>query len=112
MPWLLMYLLDDDVTELCSMLSADPEIALIRPDGSKRWKAYRDIPALPDGEHALWHIPSGPITLEPRTPKGKVKQIRNPFAGWTEIVKPFVQGVPWFGPAPLGIVWLRIRRSA
>jgi hypothetical protein len=108
----MMYLLDGDVAELCGMLNADPEIALIRSDGSGCWKAHRDIPTLPDGEYALWHIPSGPITLELTSPKGKGKRIRNPFAGWAEIVKPFVKGVPWFSAAPVGIITLRIRRSA
>jgi hypothetical protein len=69
MPWLLVYLLDDDVTELCSMLDADPDIALIRPDGSGRWKAVRHIPALPDGRYALWHMsdsrPNKPDAVNP-----------------------------------------------
>jgi len=112
MPWLLMYLLEDDVTELCSMLNADPEIALIRPADNRRWKAARDFPTLPDGRYVLWHIPSGPITLEPRKVKGRVKRIKDPFAGWTEIVKPSEPGVPWISAAPLGNIWLRIHRSA
>jgi hypothetical protein len=112
MPWLLMYLLDEDVTELCSMLNADPEVALIRPDGSKRWKADPHIPALPDGGYVLWHIPSGPIMLEPRKPKGRVKRIKDPFTGWAEIAQPSEPGVPWISAAPLGNIWLTIRRSA
>jgi hypothetical protein len=95
------------------MLDADPDIALIRPDGSGRWKAVRHIPALPDGRYALWHIPSGPITLdEPRKTKGRGKRNKNPFAGWTEIGEPFEPGVPWISAAPLGNIWLTIRRSA
>ena len=107
----MMYLLDEDVASLCRMLDSDPEIALIRPDGDQRWKAHREIPTLPDGEHALWHIPSGPIILEPKPPKTRVKRVKDPFAGWTEIVS-FQKGEPWFGPAPLGIIWLRIHRYA
>jgi hypothetical protein len=36
----------------------------------------------------------------------------DPFAGWTEIVKPFDPGVPSIGPGPLGIIRLTIRRHA
>jgi hypothetical protein len=107
-----MYLVDRDVELLCEMLDADEDVALIRAAGPGRWKAQRKVPTLPDGQHALWHIPSGPIELESREPKGRVKKVRDPFAGWTEIVKPFVKGVPWFGPGPLGIIWLTIRRTA
>src|SRR5687768_12447440 len=92
----MMYLLDEDVASLCRMLDSDPDIALIRPDGDQRWKAHREIPTLPDGEHAPWHIPSGPIILEPKPPTTRVKRVKNPFAGWTEIVS-FQKGEPWFG---------------
>jgi hypothetical protein len=112
MPWLSMYLTAPDVQQLCQMLDHDPDIALIRSAGPGKWKAQREIPTLPDGDHALYHIPSGPIVLEPTQPKGPRKIIKNPFRPWTEIVKPFAAGEPWFGPAPLGIIRLSIRTKA
>jgi hypothetical protein len=112
MPWLTMYLIDRDVKTLCAMLHDDPDIALIRGDGPGRWKAQRDIPALADGEHGLWHIPSGPIALESRIPKSPPKLVKDPFRGWKEIVKPSNPKVPWISTAPLGVIWLRVRRKA
>ena len=111
MPWLSMYLVDRDVKTLCAMLSDDPDIALIRADGPGRWKAQREFPKLPDGEHGLWHIPSGPIELESTVPESKPKIVKDPFRGWKEIVKPFHAGVPWISTGPLGVIWLRIRRT-
>jgi hypothetical protein len=111
-PFLSMYLVERDVEQLCEVLDADPEVALVRGDGPGRWKAQRRVLTLSDGEHALWHVPSGPIALEPRTPRGRVKTVRDPFSGWAEIVAPIVPGVPWFGPGPLGIIWLTVRRRA
>ena len=112
MPWLSMYLVDDDVPLLCRMLAEDPDVALVRAEGPGRWKAQRDVPTLRDGQYALWHVPSGPITLVSTDLAAKSKRVANPFAGWREIVKPFEKGVPWFGPGPLGIVYLTVRRKA
>lgn len=111
MPFLCMYLVDDDVRTLCEMLNDDPDIALIVPDGPGRWKAQRSVPTLPDGHYALWHIPSGPISLYPTKPKAPPKVVKNPFRGWKELVN-FQPGVPWFGAAPLGIFNLTLRRQA
>ncbi len=107
-----MYLVGEDVKHLCRLLDDDPDIALIVADGPGRWKAQRHVPTLRDGEHMLWHIPSGPIELESRKLKEKPKKVRNPFAGWDEIVRPVERGVPWIGPGPLGIIYFRIRRRA
>src|SRR5688500_1301012 len=115
MPWISMYLVDADVKLLCAMLDQDPDVALIVPDGPARWRAQRDVPKLGNGEHALWHVPSGPIELEARKGKDKPKVIRDPFHGWAARA-PEVErdhgGVPWVGAGPLGIIWLTIRRTA
>ena len=107
-----MYLVDRDVELLCRMLDQDPEIALIRPAGPRRWKAQRHIPTLPDGQYMLWHIPSGPIQLESTEPRGKSKLVKDPFKGWTEIVRPFEKAVPWISASPLGNIRLSIRRRS
>jgi hypothetical protein len=108
-----MYLIDADVALLCAMLDEDPEIALIRADGPGRWKAQPHVPALEDGPHALWHIPSGPIELESKEVKDKPKVIKDPFRGWAARVPEFERGgAPWFGPGPLGIIFLTVRRTA
>jgi hypothetical protein len=115
MPWIPMYLVDADVKQLCAMLNDDPDIALVVPDGVNRWKAQRKVPKLPNGEHALWHIPSGPIELESKDYKANPKIVRNPFKGWRARIPEFERdhgGVPWFGPGPLGIFRLTIRRTA
>src|SRR5688500_19547733 len=101
MPWLTMYLVDPDVNTLCAMLCDDPDVALIRADGPGRWKAQREIPTLPDGEHGLWHIPSGPIELHSTVPKAPPKVVKDPFRGWKEIVTPRQPGVPWISTGAL-----------
>jgi hypothetical protein len=79
------YLVDGDVKTLCAMLRDDPDVALIRADGPGRWKAQREIPdTLSDGEHGLWHIPSGPIVLESTIPKAASKLVKDPFRGWKD----------------------------
>ncbi len=112
MPWLQMYLVEEDVRLLCQLLDEDPDIALICAAGPGRWKAQRNVPTLRDGLHLFWHIPSGPIELEPTKVKGKNKLVKNPFAGWKEIAKRSNPRAPWIGPGPLGIINLRIRRRA
>ena len=112
MPWLSMYLVDRDVKSLCATLNDDPEIALIVPDGPRRWRAQRPVPKLADGQHALWHIPSGPIELESTRPKGKPAVVRDPFKGWATRAPEVEHGAPWFGPGPLGIIFLTVRRKA
>ena len=112
MPWLTMYLVDPDVNTLCAMLCDDPDVALIRADGPGRWKAQCEIPTLPDGEHGLWHIPSGPIELHSTVPKAPPKVVKDPFRGWKEIVTPRQPGVPWISTGALGVIWLRVRRKA
>jgi len=111
-PWLSMYLVDADVKLLCGMLDDDPDVALVRADGPGRWKAHRAVPKLPDGEHALWHIPSGPIELESNKLKDRPKVVKDAFKGWAARVPQFEHGSPWFGPGPLGIIRLTVRRKA
>jgi hypothetical protein len=115
-PWIHLYLADDhDVAGLCAMLAADEEIALVVPDGPGRWRATREFPGtLRDGRHSLWHVPSGAIELESNKPKVKPKRVRDPFKGWAGRVPQFEarDNAPWFGPGPVGIIWLTIRRSA
>ena len=112
MPWLYVYLVGPDVAQLCAMLDSDPEVALIVPAGRGKWRAQNEVPELEDGEHLLWHIPSGPIVLEPMKVKGKNTIVKEPLRGWKEIVKPQENGVPWISAAPLGIIRLTIRRTA
>ena len=107
-----MYLVDRDVECLCRLLDQDPDAAVILPDGPGRWKAHRGVPKLKDGQVGLWHVPSGPITLEPTDLKAKARTVKSPFAGWREIVSPVEPGVPWLGPASTGVVWLTVRRRA
>ena len=112
MPWLSMYLLDADVKSLCAMLDEDPEIALVVADGPGRWKAQWRVPKLKDGKHALWHVPSGPIELERAAVKAPPKVVKDPFKGWAAHRPEVEHGAPWFGPGPLGIIFLTVRRKA
>jgi hypothetical protein len=44
--------------------------------------------------------------------KDKPKVVRDPFKGWAARVPQFEHGAPWFGPGPLGIIRLELRRKA
>src|ERR1041385_6904422 len=81
MPWIPMYLYDDDVEILVDWLNNEADIAFIVPMGKpgwdKKWHAVRQVESLQDGQHMLWHIPSGPLPMGDRL-------IEDLWSGWSE----------------------------
>jgi hypothetical protein len=78
----------------------------------QRWRAVKTVDALPDGDHALWYRPAGPLPLV-RADRTSDQPIPDPFAGWTEEI-PNGQAVrPYFGsssPANIRLtLWTRHR---
>ena len=94
---------------LCGILDADEEIAILRGDGPGRWIAQRQVPVLPDGKYALWHIPSGPLPLLHR--KGGDGLIENPWAGWREEMPGAEPSTSYFGAGHPRIFSLELYRT-
>ena len=61
----------------------------------QRWKAVRTVEGLKDGNHALWHIPAGPLPL--LTEDGQESAITDAWAGWTEQRMGADPTTPYFG---------------
>ncbi len=108
MPALSFFITEFDLAILIKRLNDDEEIAFIVPDAiddpsAVRWKAVHTVPTLLDGEHSLWHIPSGPLPLVQSTPgigplvRPPNPSIADPWAGWTEGASARTEK-PWFGP--------------
>jgi hypothetical protein len=111
MPWLPLYVNDADLQELLSWLNSDEEIAFIVSDGPKRWKAVPSLEKIANGRYCIWHSPSGPLPL---LGHGTIKdsQVRDAWAGWTEVRTGADPNTPYFGPGHPGIVWLNARPTA
>jgi hypothetical protein len=84
MPRILMYLTADDVPTLLSLLSDDPEIAFLKSDGPRRWRAVERLDCLDRERVALWHVPSGPLPLVDQHRDKPIGFIEDPWAGWKE----------------------------
>ena len=78
----------------------------------QRWRAVKTVNALPDGDHALWYRPAGPLPLL-KADRASDQPIPDPFAGWTEEVPSGQAFKPYFGPSsPADIrltLWTRHR---
>jgi hypothetical protein len=115
MPWLPMYLTEQDSPILLNELSQDREIAFIVPDGLKRWRAVEFFASNESITMSLWHIPSGPLPLEiekyERPDRGQPRRYRyipDPWAGWEEKETGADPTIPWFWNW-LGIIDLNLR---
>jgi hypothetical protein len=95
MPNLSLSLNAEGVAKLLKFLSDEPEIAFIVSVGPDKWRAVNRVTSLPDGKHAIWHDPGGPL---PRfNSRGQpVGVVGNPWRGWTAH-RPGDQTVPFFG---------------
>jgi len=78
-------------------LNADPDIAFLVPDGPGRWRASRQVPELPDGTHALWHVPGGPLPVIEADGQWLGRTVADPFRGWTELRRGGDPTIPWLG---------------
>ncbi len=104
MPSLSFFADTNDVGLLVQRLNEDPEVAFFVPlapidvpppvpslSGNRfiertRWQAVHTVPSLSDGQHSLWHVPTGEL-LKP-VPSGKLAgppstPIADPWSGWT-----------------------------
>jgi hypothetical protein len=96
MPFLSLFVDEQDAEILLRWLSEEKDIAFIVPTGPKQWKAVSCVSELKDGNYSLWHVPSGPLPLLGTDNPSEI--IANPWSGWTELVTGREPSKPYFGP--------------
>lgn len=106
MPWIPMYLVPDDVPSLLALL--DEDLALIVPDGARRWRATLDRAQMDASRTAFWHVPSGPLPLVRSQPNLPDREVSDPWAGWTEERTGADATTPYFGAGHPGVFWLNL----
>jgi hypothetical protein len=106
-PWLPMYLLNDDVSLLVDRLDNDAGLAWLAPNGPGRWIATAHHPPLVP-RMGLWHAPSGPLPLH-AADAGESDWIHDPWSGWQERRVGRDPSTPYFGAGHPGVYWLNLR---
>lgn len=133
MGWLPLYLVYEDVEFLNDWLNQEEEIAFLVSNGPSKWIAKKQHDIIADLQqqkldgyihgnylnYRLWHIPSGPLPLF-GSGNGKLRfhkedwdenNIKDPWAGWTELQAGADSSVPYFGAGHPGIIRLKIHLS-
>lgn len=109
MPWLPMYLDNDDLKMLIDWLNQEECVAFIVNDGfgvkKTKWKAIKSINDYTCNKYCLWHIPSGSLPLI-TSDKNITKTIIDPWKGWEEERTGADSSQPYFGTGHVGILWL------
>jgi hypothetical protein len=108
MPWLPLYMDEEDAASLLAIVNADPEVAFIVSDGPRKWIARPTLTSPTIGRHCLWHCPSGalPLLREGGPPDA---QVTDPWSGWVEAQTGADPSQPYFGAGWPGIIWWNIR---
>ncbi len=106
MPWIPFYADENDLEELVTGLSQDPEIAFVVSAGPKRWIARPGVGGVSFTRIALWHVPSGPLPLLAGRAWQRDRWIEDPLRGWKERLTGADPTVPYFGAGHPGIIWL------
>jgi hypothetical protein len=108
-PWLRMFLLNDDVSLLVEYLDSDADLAWLAPNGPGRWLATVHHPPLAS-RMGLWHTPAGPLPLLSADPAEKALDwIHDPWTGWRERRAGRDPKTPYFGAGHPGVYWLNLR---
>lgn len=108
-----VFLDEQDAKNLINWLNQEQEIAFIVADGLNRWKAVSTVASLEDGEHSLWHVPGGELTLWGACDFEEI--IADPWNGWT--TEPRTRAFPnipllvqpYFEVAHPAVIWLDLR---
>lgn len=103
MPWLPLYIDENDASILLEALNADPNVAFIVADGPGKWVAHGTIHGVEDGRFCLWHVPSGPLPL--LSPSAETVEVEDPWSGWTELRAGANRTTPYFGAGHPGVIW-------
>ena len=108
-PWLPMYLVNDDVSLLVEHVDSDTDLAWLAANGPGGWIATAHHPPLV-GRIGLWHTPSGPLPLLSADPVERaVDWIHDPWSGWQERRAGRDPTTPYFGAGHPGVYWLNLR---
>jgi hypothetical protein len=108
MPWLPIYATESDAINVIDLLSNDPEIAFLIPEGKGRWRAVKTITYAAQRRLSLWHVPSGPLPLLQADHMQPDTLILDPWSGWEELRAGVNPNQPYFGAGPVGVVWLNM----
>jgi hypothetical protein len=121
-----MYADENDFRLIFQRLDSDPEVAIIVPNGTKKWIAKSQVGHLEDGRYYLWHVPSGKLPLYKegkvdilgkrlRTllnvaglPLVEADWIEDPWAAWKGPCITTDPNVPFFGGIP-GVIELKLQ---
>jgi hypothetical protein len=107
MPWIPVFLDENDARELIRWLNDEPDIAFIINDGPNRWKAVHTVDRLPDGRYGLWQHTGESLPLLRQS--GLDEAIENPWGGWQEDRTGTDPTVPYFGASHPSVFWLELR---
>jgi hypothetical protein len=109
MPWIPMYVIEEDARVLLTWLTESTQIAFLLSDGTGRWKAVHELNELPNAPVNMWHIPSGALPLLGKERHDPVKEIAPPWNGWTEQRSGADKHLPYFGPGWPGVMTLNLQ---
>src|SRR5262245_28192381 len=106
MPWLPIFVDENDAESIVRWLNDAPDIAFLIGDGPKRWKAVTAVDRLMDGQWGLWQHTGEPLTL--LHVSGPDEVISNPWEGWLEQRAGSNSTIPYFGPGHASTFWLDV----
>jgi hypothetical protein len=109
MPWLPLYLLEDDINSLIDHFDDDPNLAWIAPNGPGKWIAQRQHPVLDRPHFELWHFEGGPLPLLKHGLNEPDGVVPDPWNGWAELRQGADPSFPYFGPGPVMVYHLTLR---
>lgn len=109
MPWLPLYICEDDLALISNWLSADEDISLITQIGPGEWKAVLQFEISEPGRYHLYHTGCGPLPLISKHKNEADSIIKNPFDGWKELRSGANPKLPYFGPGVPSVFSFNVR---
>lgn len=122
MPYIPIYLHENDVQDLNLWLNNQESIAFLVSNGDRRWIAQKENNILEGKDmkdnrkptkisYKLWHVPSGKLPLLKKMDdnSGEAQTIDNPWLGWEELYPGADSSVPYFGAGCTGIFNLTVK---
>lgn len=109
MPWLPLFISQDDLKLISDWLAEEEDISLISSIGEGEWKASPDFEIKTSGRYCLYHKNSGDLPLLAETMDGEDSIIPNPFKGWKERRAGANPNMPYFGAEIPSIFWFNVR---
>ncbi len=108
MPWLPIYMIDEDLKKLSEWLNSEKEIAIIKSVGRGKWRAFDTFSIAEEGRYCLFHKFCGPLPLIGKSIDDPISEVEDPFKGWKEKIAGLDSGNPFFGAGHPAIFWLNV----